>query len=137
MDELPQFWNVLLGEMSLVGPRPEVPEWVDTFSGAFVAHLRLRPGLSDLASLIYYDEGARLAGAGGGLDLYREDILPHKLKLYEIYARKVSLALDLRIIGLTLTSLVSPRWAADQAEHLVHRLQLEPPASAISDEDRL
>lgn len=119
LDELPQLWNVLTGEMSIVGPRPEVPTWAEHYPDDFAEALaRMKPGLSDLASLIYHDEAKRLGASIDGAELYRSEILPDKLRLYKSYAEHVCLRLDLWIILLTLVSLVRPAWAGDQALRL-------------------
>jgi lipopolysaccharide/colanic/teichoic acid biosynthesis glycosyltransferase len=103
LDELPQLWNVLTRDMSLIGPRPEVPEYVDLRDTTWRDVLGFRPGITDLASLIYRDEEQVLARRGHDLDrYYREVILPEKLSLNLRYCAKRSLWLDLKLIGLTI-----------------------------------
>lgn len=102
LDELPQLLNVLLGQMSLVGPRPEVPRYVAHYDERQRRVLTVRPGLTDLASLEYFDEGKLLAASPDPEKTYLETILPHKLELALRYVQEQSLATDLRIIGRTL-----------------------------------
>lgn len=98
LDELPQLWNVLRGEMSLVGPRPEVPEYVELFRSRYEKVLTVRPGITDLASLQFHNEEAMLQASANPLATYREQILPAKLDLAEQYMADRSLWLDLTIV---------------------------------------
>ncbi|MBI4699729.1 MAG: polysaccharide biosynthesis protein [Deltaproteobacteria bacterium] len=102
IDEFPQLWNVLAGHMSLVGPRPEVPENLDLTSEEHQQMLAARPGITDYASLAYRDEGAVLAGSADPQRAYRERILPDKVRLSLLYLRRGSLVEDLRIIFATV-----------------------------------
>lgn len=106
LDELPQLINVLRGEMSLVGPRPEVQHYVDMFTEEEKAILNVRPGITDWASLWNPDEGAILAGSPDPEKAYMEKIRPQKLKLQLKYVRKHSFWIDLKIILLTLKSII-------------------------------
>ena len=106
LDELPQLINVLRGEMSLVGPRPEVQHYVDMFTEEEKAILNIRPGITDWASLWNPDEGAILAGSHDPEKAYMEKIRPQKLKLQLKYVRKHSFWIDLKIILLTLKSII-------------------------------
>ena len=108
IDELPQFIDVLLGTMSLVGPRPEVPRFVAHYPPAMKARvLAVRPGITDPASLTHIDEAALLAGATDPERAYIERILPAKLALQAEYAERATLASDLEVLGRTLRVLVS------------------------------
>jgi lipopolysaccharide/colanic/teichoic acid biosynthesis glycosyltransferase len=122
LDELPQLWNVARGDMSLVGSRPEVPEWVERFRAEFEDVLEVRPGLSDLASIIHFDEEAVLALTADRDAAYGEAILPDKLALNRLYVDNLSLRLDLHVIGLTLASIVARDWAAGRARRLAGSL---------------
>ena len=102
IDELPQLWNVFRGEMSFVGPRPEVPEYVDLSDARWRFVLSVRPGITDLASLIFRHEERLLAGQSDVERFYRESLLPGKLDLSAHYVRTQSLTTDLRLIALTL-----------------------------------
>jgi len=106
LDELPQLWDVLRGEMSLVGPRPEVPRYVALYPEAQRAVvLSVRPGITDLASLQYRDEGEQLARAADPERAYVEQVLPAKLALSARYVQEASFAGDLRLILATLAAL--------------------------------
>jgi lipopolysaccharide/colanic/teichoic acid biosynthesis glycosyltransferase len=102
LDELPQLWNVLRGEMSLVGPRPEVPRYVDHYNQEQREILRFKPGITDLASLCFRDE-ERLLGNVKGLDeFYIQQCMPRKLRLNREYAESANLLSDTWIIVRTL-----------------------------------
>jgi lipopolysaccharide/colanic/teichoic acid biosynthesis glycosyltransferase len=102
IDELPQLWNVLTGDMSLVGPRPEIPEYVVPGDHAWLAVMQVKPGITDLASLLYRDEEGILSRQNNPERYYRESILPAKLKLNVRYLRGASFWLDLKLILLTV-----------------------------------
>ena len=122
LDELPQLLNVLKGDMSLVGPRPEVPEYVQPGAPLWQAVLQVRPGITDLASLWYREEEKMLqASSDASRDaesFYREHVLTAKLLLNVSYLRTRSFRQDLRLIWLTIRySLCPERFQAD----LIHR----------------
>ncbi len=103
LDELPQLLNVVRGDMSLVGPRPEVPRYVACYSERDRRIvLSVRPGITDLASIRFHDESAVLAREADPERAYVEKILPRKLRLYRHYVRRQSLGYDLAIILKTL-----------------------------------
>ena len=102
LDELPQLWNVLIGDMSFVGPRPEVPRYVECLRAEFSEVLTVRPGITDLASLRYIDEASILAYSSSPEEEYQLKVLPEKLRLAKFYIRHMSLRLDLAIIIQTL-----------------------------------
>ena len=102
IDELPQLFNVLRGDMSLVGPRPEVRKYVEMFADDYKDILRVRPGITDLASVKYRDEAAILGKAADPEREYVERVLPEKIKLAKEYVRRQSLFFDLWIIFATL-----------------------------------
>lgn len=102
LDELPQLFNVLRGDMSLVGPRPEVPKYVEMFRDDYADVLLVRPGLTDPASIKYSDEAAVLAASSEPEQLYIQQILPDKIALARQYIRQASLTGDLRIMLQTL-----------------------------------
>jgi lipopolysaccharide/colanic/teichoic acid biosynthesis glycosyltransferase len=102
IDELPQLWNVLRGEMSLVGPRPEVPHFVELFHDRYRAVLEVRPGITDLASIKFRHEEAILARSADPEREYGHRILPAKLDLAEQYVEKRSILGDIAIIAKTL-----------------------------------
>lgn len=102
LDELPQFWNVLVGDMSLVGPRPEVPEYVEMFHDRYQRILKVRPGITDFASIRFRNEEKLLANGAEPLREYVQSVLPLKLDLAEEYVRTHSLRLDCLILFKTL-----------------------------------
>ena len=109
LDELPQLLNVFLGDMSLVGPRPEVPRYVAFYPADVRAEvLCVRPGITDLASVQYRSESTLLAQSADPERTYVDTILPAKLALCRQYVRERSLGLDLKIIGMTLGILLKP-----------------------------
>jgi lipopolysaccharide/colanic/teichoic acid biosynthesis glycosyltransferase len=105
LDELPELFNVLNGDMSIVGPRPEVEKYVRAYPEDFKEILRIRPGLSDYASIKYRDEEAMLAGQPDPERYYCEVILPDKLHLGRRYLEEMSLRIDIRIIIETIKSI--------------------------------
>ena len=102
MDELPQLINILKNEMSIVGPRPEVPKYVDMYTDDQKKVLTVKPGLTDLASLEYINENEILGQAKNPEKVYVEEILPAKLELNMIYIRKRNFYYDFKIIWKTL-----------------------------------
>lgn len=106
LDEIPQLINVLRGEMSFVGPRPEVPFYVNMFSEEEKKILSVRPGITDWASLWNSDEGAILAGSSDPEKDYMEKIRPEKIRLQLKYVREHSFFTDILIIFKTLLKLV-------------------------------
>ena len=106
LDELPQLWNVVLGDMSLVGPRPEVRKWVDVYPERWNKVHQVRPGVTDPASIVYRNEEQLLAQSSDPEKTYREEVLPHKLSLYEMYVESWSLLGDIKILFRTLLVLL-------------------------------
>ena len=102
LDELPQLWNVWKGDMSLVGPRPEVERYVKLYNTEQQQVLGVRPGITDFASLYYFEENRILATHADPEAAYIQEIMPHKLELNLEYIRKQSLWLDTRILFLTV-----------------------------------
>jgi len=102
LDEVPQLWNVMRGDMSLIGPRPEVPRFVEAGDPVWQAVHRVRPGITDLATLVYRDEERILAGFDDPERGYRDAVLPAKLALNLEYLRHRSLGRDLKLLALTI-----------------------------------
>jgi lipopolysaccharide/colanic/teichoic acid biosynthesis glycosyltransferase len=109
LDELPQLLNVLRGDMSIVGPRPEVPQYVQMFRDDYAEILKVRPGITDLASVAYADEEALLAQASEPAEVYSREILPRKIELARESIRRSSLFFDLAVIVRTAFSVINPR----------------------------
>ena len=108
IDELPQLLNILKGDMTLVGPRPEVPRYVEAFRRDYEEILTVRPGLTDLASLKYRDESALLARSSDPEEEYLKRVLPDKIRLGKEYIRRSSLIYDLNLIGKTFHRVLFP-----------------------------
>ena len=104
VDELPQLWNVIRGQMSLVGPRPEVPVYIEEYTREQRMVLSVRPGITDSASLAYRHEEEILANQGSPEQFYRTQILPDKLARNKAYLEKITLRNDIRIILKTISS---------------------------------
>lgn len=114
LDELPQLFDVLAGNMSLVGPRPELPRYVALYPEEVRrAVLSVRPGITDRAAIAFRDEEALLAAASDSEREYVERILPRKQQLYLDYVAQHSVAGDMRILLDTLRAVLRPGAAAD------------------------
>ena len=119
LDELPQLINVLKGDMQLVGPRPEVQRYVEMFPAEYAVLLQQLPGLTDPASLAYFDENSKFSNTGDIERQYISEILPHKLKLSLEYQQRRTFLSDIRVIFQTLARVFS-------------RARATAPASAVS-----
>ncbi len=108
LDELPQLWNVLVGEMSLVGPRPELPKFVDLEDARWRELLRVKPGITDPASIVFRSEEELLARKSNPEKYYQERLLPEKLSLSLRYLAQRSILLDLRVIVVTAITSAAP-----------------------------
>ena len=106
IDELPQLWNVMIGEMSLVGPRPEVRRYVDLYTPEQRKVLSVRPGITDYASIEYIDENRLLAQSDDPDKTYIEEIMPAKIALNMRYINHQTYGEYLKIILLTLTKII-------------------------------
>jgi lipopolysaccharide/colanic/teichoic acid biosynthesis glycosyltransferase len=110
LDELPQLLNVLLGDMSLVGPRPEVPRYVSEYpEEAKLIIFSIRPGITDFASIEFKDENAILASSANPEKEYIENILPRKIYHYKKYVRERSFWLDVVLIYRTFQSIMNSK----------------------------
>lgn len=107
LDELPQLINILIGEMSIVGPRPEVRYYVNYYNETQMKVLSVLPGLTDLASIAYIDENRILAQSENPQETYIKKIMPHKLSLNAKYIENISLKNDLSIIWQTLRKIIN------------------------------
>ncbi len=106
LDELPQLFNILKGDMSIVGPRPEIPKFVNVFSNEYSEILKIKPGLSDYAALIYSNEASLIEPSHNPEEYYKSEILPQKIKLYKRYIEEMGFLTDIKIIFLTIKSVV-------------------------------
>ena len=106
LDEFPQFVNVLKGDMSIVGPRPEVREFVDLYTPEQRQILNVKPGITDVASLEYFEENALLAKSDNPRQTYIDEIMPAKIELNKIYLRNPTLANDIKIMWKTFRRII-------------------------------
>lgn len=106
LDEFPQFINVLMGEMSIVGPRPEVQEYVDLYTEDQREVLRVKPGITDYASLEYFKENELLGQSDNPRETYIQEIMPAKIALNKKYIANPTLAQDIKIMWMTFLKMV-------------------------------
>ena len=122
LDELTQLWNVLLGDMSLVGPRPNVKAEVDLYTDVEKELLSVKPGITDFSSIVFSDEGKILQDKKDPDLAYHQLIRPWKSRLGLIYIKNQSILLDIKIIIYTLVALISKRtalnWVSKKLENL-------------------
>ena len=112
LDELPELWNVLRGDMSFVGPRPEVPEYVDLTDPAWAEVLQARPGLTDPVTLALRDEEDLMESVAGDRErYYRETLQPRKLAGYRSYLQRRTWRSDVGVIWSTVVALLPGRAA--------------------------
>lgn len=107
LDEFPQFINVLAGNMSIVGPRPEVREYVDLYSDKQKEVLNVRPGITDYASLEYFKENELIAKADDPEKVYIEEIMPAKIELNRKYLENPTVGTDIKIMWKTFRRMIS------------------------------
>ena len=101
-DEIPQFINVLKGDMSIVGPRPEVKEYTDLYNKEQLKILEVKPGITDYASLAYFDENRLLGASDDPQKTYIEEIMPAKLELNKKYLANPTISHDIKIVWMTI-----------------------------------
>jgi lipopolysaccharide/colanic/teichoic acid biosynthesis glycosyltransferase/nucleoside-diphosphate-sugar epimerase len=130
LDELPQLINVVRGEMSLVGPRPQIPLEVERYSARERAMLRVRPGMTDLASIVFADEGEILKGSADPDVRYEQIIRPWKSRMALMYADHAfagaSVRLDLQILALTVAGFARRGWALRGVQAILKGLGADP-----------
>jgi lipopolysaccharide/colanic/teichoic acid biosynthesis glycosyltransferase len=131
LDEVPELWNVVRGDMSLVGPRPEVPEYVNQEDELWRPVLRVRPGITDPVTLRLRNEEELLAAAGGNPDgFYREILQPFKLVNYASYLKQRTWRTDLGVIWATFRAVLGPGSvggpSAREMRECVHRWETRP-----------
>ena len=126
IDELIQLWNVLKGDMSLVGPRPQVPADAGMYTEQEKRMLSVRPGITDPASIVFADEGDILHGSADPDLLYNQIIRPWKSRLALLYIDKRSFRSDVWLILLTAAAIVSRPTALDAIQRLLRRWGADP-----------
>jgi lipopolysaccharide/colanic/teichoic acid biosynthesis glycosyltransferase len=118
LDEIMQLWNVLIGDMSLVGPRPNVQSETELYTHIEMGLLSVRPGITDFSSIIFEDEGKILEGADNPDLAYNQLIRPWKSRLGLIYIENQSFSLDIKIIVYTVVAIISKQralnWVVNQ-----------------------
>ncbi|MDI6891192.1 MAG: sugar transferase [Thermodesulfovibrionales bacterium] len=106
LDELPQLWNVLKGNMSFVGPRPEISKYIEMFRDEYREILKVKPGITDFAAIEFRDEENVLKRFKNPENGYIKEVLPIKINLYKKYLRERGLLTDMKLIMLTLWKIV-------------------------------
>lgn len=106
LDEFPQFFNVLKGDMSIVGPRPEVREYVDLYTEEERNILKVRPGITDYASIEYFEEAKLLSQSEDPRTTYVQEVMPAKIRLNQKYIENPTLWQDLKIMGMTFRKMI-------------------------------
>ena len=122
LDELPQLWNVLVGEMSLVGPRPEVRKYVDLYNEEEKKVLSVVPGITDWASIKFRNENKLIKNAANPEEFYIKNVMPAKLKMNLECVRNKGLWIDLKIILLTLFPFLGSRTSRKLASKIEQNL---------------
>lgn len=133
MDELPQFWNVLMGNMSLVGPRPNVRREVDLYTSTELRMLTLRPGVTDFSSIIFSDLGDRLAGHPDPNIAYNQLIRPWKGRLGVFYVEYRTLTMDVALLALTFLAIFSRRRALRGVAAVLRYYGAQPDLIALAE----
>jgi lipopolysaccharide/colanic/teichoic acid biosynthesis glycosyltransferase len=106
LDELPQLWNVVKGELSIVGPRPEVEKYISFYKDDYKEILKIRPGITDYAAIKFRNEEEILAKFEDVEKAYIENVLPEKIKLYKTYLNEIGFLTDLKVIFKTLWAII-------------------------------
>jgi lipopolysaccharide/colanic/teichoic acid biosynthesis glycosyltransferase len=132
LDELPQGWNVFNGDMSFVGPRPQVPHLVDEYSQEEKGLLKVQPGITDFSSIIFADENDILSDSEDPDLDYDLLIRPWKSRLGLFYVEKQSMIMDIFLMVLTLVGIVSRKKALKGVTHLLTKLDADPTLIQIS-----
>ena len=132
IDELPNFFNIIIGDMSFVGPRPNVKRETDLYTKEEMKLLSVRPGITDFASIVFSDEGDILEGSlDPDLD-YNQLIRPWKSQLGIFYVKKRTLLLDIKLIILTAISIISRKKALNSINKILINLSAEEKLIQIS-----
>lgn len=125
LDEIPQLFNVLKGEMSLVGPRPNVKRETDIYTSVEKGLLTVRPGITDIASIVFSDENEILKDSVDPDIDYNQRIRPWKNRLGLLYVKNASVGLDLQLIVLTIVAVVNRETALKQVQKILERLNAD------------
>ena len=133
LDELSQLWNVIIGDMSLVGPRPNVASEVARYTEEEMGLLEAKPGITDISSIVFSDEGDILSDSEDPDLDYNRLIRPWKSRLGLLYIENQGLLLDLSLIALTVVAIVSKRRALMALSWILHRLDAPDELIAVSE----
>jgi lipopolysaccharide/colanic/teichoic acid biosynthesis glycosyltransferase len=126
IDEIIQLWNVLVGDMSLTGPRPQVLSDASLYTSEEKRMLTVRPGITDLASIVFSDEGEILRGSSNPDLLYNQIIRPWKSRLALLYVDNRTFLIDLRVICLTIVAIVSRKRALRGVQRILQSWRADP-----------
>ena len=132
LDELVQLWNVLIGDMSLVGPRPNVKTETDLYTDVEKKLLLVRPGITDFSSIVFSDEGEILEGRDNPDLAYNQLIRPWKSRLGLIYIKNQSLLLDLQLVLYTVVAIISKQKALTWVAEKLRKLNVDAETIKIS-----
>ena len=132
LDEIMQLWNVLIGDMSLVGPRPNVQSETDLYTHIEIELLSVRPGITDFSSIIFSDEGEILEGSDNPDITYNQLIRPWKSRLGLIYIKNQSLLLDIKIILFTIVAIISKKRALNWVSSQLKAMNVDSDIVTIS-----
>jgi len=122
MDELSQLWNVLIGNMSIVGPRPNTPNGVSVYTNLEMELISIKPGITDISSIVFSDEGEVLLGRHDPDIAYNELIRPWKSRLGLLYIKNQSLLLDLKLIIFTTIAIYNKQKALNYINAVLLRI---------------
>ena len=136
LDEFSQLWNVFCGQMSLVGPRPNVQRDVNLYTKVELCLLDVRPGITDISSIVFSDEGDILAGSDDPDLKYNQVIRPWKSRLGLFYVEKRNCILDIKLILLTILAIISRKQALAWVNKLLKGLDAEPQLIAVAKRDK-
>jgi lipopolysaccharide/colanic/teichoic acid biosynthesis glycosyltransferase len=132
LDELVQLWNVMIGDMSFVGPRPNVPSGVAVYTAGERRLLAVRPGITDFASIVFADEGDILKGHSDADQAYDLLIRPWKSRLGLFYIDHHSNWVDLQLVALTILTIFSRQAALARVHRLLLRLDAPPDLARVA-----
>jgi len=132
LDEITQLWNVLKGDMSLVGPRPNVKRETDLYTASEKKLLSVRPGITDIASIVFADEGDILKDAADPDLAYNQLIRPYKSRLGILYVENAGLLLDIKLIALTALAIVDRAAALAGVQKILNHLDCDPDLARVA-----
>lgn len=132
LDEFMQLWNVLKGDMSLVGPRPQVPCDVETYTDEEFRLLEVPPGITDFSSIVFADEGEILCGSENPDLKYNQLIRPWKSRLGLFYVDNRRFSVDVKLIALTVVAIISRRTALRAVQRLLRKLGADEQLIGVS-----